>query len=542
MAAASTEVTTCDWHYQLNPPATSPLGKAIKPSTQVLGCRRNCGRFSDPFTGTIYTRDGKKADNDSCDKADADDSAPSAKRRQVAQGVSTTSSLGILTAQLKYIPWLFTQAEWRAIMELIIAPSVDDRRAAATAVKTLLHGPDTRDQVKKAITDDDSGGKNRLLDLLRFTSPYDRNDVLPCAAAIAAFLAAVDFNAAADDAGRITIARDKLRRKEQGPPLQLQSVIAIHTLKTLLDNGRSWFRALLDAIVIQRQADPTHFVKVPPGAAVSKDSKILVWPIRWAVVLLKSWALFLQARPLDTSPPALFATLTTDAELPVLANPEAHDLTPFLLQGGTLAAAVEQDPHAATAKAALGALERHARHVADKYYTSVIATKASQDNYRNAVKAGATLVGFHSTSAHRQNAGKQPATPQQQPTRNPTRQHPQSSPHWTPAVASGAGSPAASTVHAPSPAAPTAVRPATTGPPPALPPAPAASSGVPPHLAQQAQAGPARTGPRPMFTKCMAPGCQKSPPPGQPSTAPFCRTCGPTHEFNWVTSQARLRP
>jgi hypothetical protein len=530
MADDDVSTAPCDWAHQITPPPISPVGKAIKPATTVLACRRNCGRFSEPLSGNTFDRAGKKVKDDdtTCPKTtdvDDDQQGP-AKRRQIAKGASATTaaSLGVMVTQVRALPWYLSKDTWRRYLELIIAPSTAHRLAASTAIRAMRR-EQTASGAGAAATParNTTNKEDRFHEILRSSSPFDTEDFLPLAAAIASFLAAVDRNATAPPADRITVARDKLRKDEPGTALQLQTVIGIHTAKSLIDHGKHWFRRLVDKLILDHQGDPVHFVKSKTGKPITKETKAVVWPLQWATTLAKSWQMYLQALPVDAPVPLMFESLMTDSETPLLVTATEHNLTPTLMQGGVLDAAVTCAPHEAEPAASKTAFERHLRHNALTWYSKVVDTRSMRDDYKAAIKLGASLVGAKATP--------NPTNPTPNP-QKPPHKPPPGTPQ-SPAVATPVST--ATPTHTP-PARPSAVIP--------LPPAPgmAATSGAL-TKADSTTAGSAGASPgKPTFFKCMVPSCIRAPPAGRPSFAPFCKACSPAWTYNWVTGAVTPRP
>lgn len=538
----------CSWKHKLTPAATSPLGKAIKPAVLVLACKRNCGKFAEPLSGKCLDRAGKVVD-EVCLNPPPRAAEPDAKRHQPAASSATAASLGLLPAQMAALPWQLSPGKWREYLEIIVAPSSIDRRAAVVAVKALKdeqkpgqRGIDAAGAADKPDMAIDSSARFR--ELLRYTSPFDSSDVLPLASAIASYLTAVDHNHDLPAADQLTVPAAKIRRGEAGPPLRIESVMAIHTLKLLLDQGRTWFRTIVDKLSAARSTDPVHYVKLTPGEVVSKTTKLMVWPIRWAVVLLKSWQAHLTSLPMDSPTPALMACLTTDAELPLLSDPEEFDMCPLLVQAGALTSAIASDPTAPGPAASLKVLNRHVKHNAARFYSTVIAVKAMQDDYKKAIGLGASLGGVAARQTKKQPKSGQGHGQQGQGAGR----------HASAAAGAGASGQGALSDGFPS-FTPRNRFAATGNPPPSLPPFPAAGSGVVPFAprpsagAAGAAAGGAgsaggtgsRPGPRPTFARCMGIGCARAPPNGAVSFAPFGKCCGATHDYDWATGVAKRK-
>lgn len=547
---------TCDWFHKLTPAASSALGKAIKPQTDVVGCRRNCGLFSEPISGHIFDRAGKKQNADiRCkapqrDPADRDDPASPSAKRPHRSGAAAGLPSGVMTADATNIPWLQTPKVWRDILDLHIAPSHEETTSADVAVKALEKATGKKIRTVPTSTAHDDTSKLELFrDLLRFVSPFEAGDVLPRAACVQIYLAAIDFNEAAAADARITIEPGALRRKDVGDPIRLENIASIQISKVMIDQGRIWFRAYVSALIERRKEDAVHYVKTAPGQRVDKDAKVLVWPLRWATVLLKSWAKAIQDQPRPAPIVPFVTALRSNAELPTIAKPIKYDLGPFLSQGGTLFGATEASPSNPLPRRLLNVLENHADAAAEAFYnTHIEGSKSMVKNYTEAIKLGVKVLGLPTDTKPTDSATQR------------GRQHPHGSP-----VASGAGAAAPSASQQPQHFQTRGTRAqrqqqqqqqssssqATIGPLPALPPAPAAGSGVPPTAPQQRQqqqptAMAASThqpstfragGSKPTFSKCLGIGCTAPPPPGLVSYSPFCRNCGPLHNYNWVTGE-----
>lgn len=527
----------CDFNTSnaLKVAASTPLGKAIKPNSEVLICRRNCGQFQDPFTGKVYDRAAKEVP-DSCPRADRDQLASSPKKASAGE-----TSVGLPGHLLQY--WSWSLEDTRDILECILAPSTASLVAAEAALDAMKKA--AKGTAKAGPTDSAVSGDAKFNDLLRFVSPFNStHNLLPRAASIAAYLAAVDYNATADAANRITVLPGKIRRDETGDPLRLESVIGVQALKVLIDAGRTWFRELVDAMCSEHEDDPVHFVKVGAGQTAGRDSKVVVWPLRWGITLLKSWNFYISKRPVDAVIPGLIATLRASPAIVLTAVIVQYNALSLFARGGALSLATLSNPRNAKVSSAKDALDTHARHIASLYYDKFINTKAMIDDYKAATKAGATVIGLRKKAdqPHQQDRRPKP------PARGPSSANAGSGSGGTStAAATAAGAavaaPTSTSVYSPTTTwrAPRTSTQTTSAPLPALPPAPATA---PSTAAAQSSASPSsRPNPptgRTTFSKCMAPNCTRAPPSGS-STAPFCRACGPGFIYDWNTGAVTPR-
>jgi hypothetical protein len=575
--AASSHHSTDDTALPTAPPCNfslpakcspgSSLGKATKAS-ELRACQTGCPRIYCINTGDIFIRQtGKKVTAAQIAQGCPHAPRPRAKRppkphpdapaREAARtakdaDASTTAAKAAKTAgltpeQVKSLPSKLTPSQWRVIFDLIRAPSNTDRRAAATAVAALHAAKGTGDGAGAGMASsaaEAARADEKWEDLLRMTVPYERADIIPIAATVAAYCAAVDHNAAAAAAKTplLTITPDKLRHGATGPPIPISDAMGVQLAKVFLDEGKIWFRDLVKVLARNRAGDPVHYVKTRGKPA---EALLLVWPYRWAYVRLKSWRLHVAEIDMDADIPGLMNQLREDVDLNTQINPLAHNFAPCLIQAGCLRKAAASDPISTTTHRPMRALTRLVTHDAEEFYRTGIDTKGGGAAYAKAIEAGARLIGVPSAATdtepktpHAATAGA-PATPRGRGARGGKKGSKGGTPATTqptpaPAIPSPAAGPAV--VHVQSATATGAL---------AQQPSPSAILAATPKFdpGATAAAGTAAA-PRPrlqntsgtMFTDCRGVGCSRGPP--SPSPFPFCRTCAPTHEYNFTTNTA----
>ena len=430
---------------------------------------------------------------------------------------------------------------WRTFLGLILAPSIEDRRAAATAVETLRPflgraAAAAAIETGAAVGNIPSAPVTRFHDQLRLAMPFARGDIVPRAAAIAAFLAIVDFNNAARRTHAdktsvhrspiITVPPSSIRRGAVGDPIPAEDVVGLGLLKSMLDEGKAWFRDFVDRLAADRAGDSVHHIEAS-STGKPGDSRIVAWPYQWAHLRVIGYKRHVDALPIDSPPPGLLTTLGQSGDLTESLGAEDFDLTPFLTQAGTLRTACAADVHAAAPRLSLRALARHAGYVALKYFDDDIDTAANASLYKAAIAAGAKVSGLpRSSASDAKSAADQggAGVGAKRGRREKRSAAKQAASAAAAASAAGASARTAAATSAAAAAAATHHRPSGAIP---LPPHPAAAAG--------AAAGSFTAG----FKRCMQ--CGSAPPSGT-SKGPFCRTCYVSYAYDSTTGRVTKKP
>jgi len=554
----------CDYNININPGPESLLatkaGLNAAQRKDLIACRYNCGAVLQKNSGVVYNRHTGEVHDDvaGCPKQDVLEKktakAPPQKRARQDRPATATSfseearkeakRLGLQPHQVAQLPWKLDVQTWRGFLGLILAPSVADRRAAATAVETLrpFLGKAAVAAIEEgtAVGTVATGPLARFHDQLRIAMPFSRGDIVPRAAAIAAFLAIVDFNneARKERIGKdgkakpsaqktITVPPSCIRRGATGPPIPAEDVVGLGLLKSMLDEGKAWFRDFVDRLVEDRACDTVHYVEAS-STGKAADSKIVAWPYQWAHLRVLGYKRYVDSLPVDAPPPGMLNTLLQSGDLTDGMEAEEYDFTPCLTQAGTLRAAISSDVHAPGPRLALRALTRHARFVALKYYDEDIDTTSMASSYKAAIAAGVKVAGLRNKApVDRQPADASAGTKR---TRSERRRAARATDKGPRADGAAKKAAAAAAAHATAASAASASMSPPHRPSAAIPLPPPPGSG-----AAGAGAGSFLTG----FKKCMA--CGSTPPSGT-SKGPFCRGCYGQYNYDGTTGRVSKKP
>jgi hypothetical protein len=437
--------------------------------------------------------------------------------------------LGIRAPFIDFVPWKWTVTVWLdEVLGLIVGESKDDRRAAATAVDTVARRLHLAVDDPFAASSTSDRKVARFAELLRVTTPFIGDDIMPRAATIAAWRVAVQQakDAKAKKPGAppaLTVPATWIRRGQPtsgpGAVIPLADVIGLPLLRSLIEEGKMWFRALVFLLASDSIGDNVHYTK---RAANPRESTITVWPLKMGKNVAQSWQMDIAERPVDEPYPAVLRTLrSSDAEFVVHHPPIAANYDPFFAVVGALSMAHKADSHAVRPKRGLAVMKAHVSHRAREFFKQEIAgDKSMREAYDAAVKAGAVVRGVSEDT--RVTAAATTDDAKGDPTGKGKGRRQRGKGKGKSGAGAGGGAPTKTTTVVTPPVNPHPPTNPTNPPPPAPPPTPHPQTGA---------GRPPAGAPRKTYDICQAPNCNMKPPSGI-ATVPFCFSCRDKWEFD----------
>ena len=280
----------CRFALKLAKP-TAELKRIATSPADLYSCENTCGFVCDISTGDVFTRNGKRirGDPDCGDKAD-DDGNVLAQHDAAFDSGKAPGDYGLQTKkELDSLPWRLSMKDgWRPILDLIQAPSLAQRRAAASAAEVVKAdmGATTKSQAAAA------GQSEMGRELVRKCTPFEpvakgKPDLFHTACVLQTWLSTLNFNAERPADRKLTVPAKKVRHvardEEEGPAAPLPVLAGHVALRIVVAAGGEWWYGLVSEMAEDSLDDTAHHVNRAKSPPV-----VTCWPVKTSNNYLKS--------------------------------------------------------------------------------------------------------------------------------------------------------------------------------------------------------------------------------------------------------------